>query len=68
MKRRERLNFIQEIVSKQSISTQRELQRILELAGVTTSQTCLSHDLHELKIKKNVHEFWGLWLEQILYF
>jgi len=52
MKRRERLNLIQEIVSKQSISTQRELQRVLELAGVNTSQTCLSHDLHELKIKK----------------
>ncbi|AYG01295.1 MULTISPECIES: arginine repressor [Lactococcus] len=52
MKRNERLNLIKEIISKNQVATQENLQEILEAEGVSITQATLSRDIREMNIIK----------------
>lgn len=55
MKRNERLNLIKEIISKNQVTTQENLQALLEEHGVNITQATLSRDIREMSlIKKRV--------------
>ncbi|QPS70770.1 arginine repressor [Lactococcus garvieae] len=52
MKREERLALIKQIISENKITTQEELQSVLESRGVKITQASLSRDIRELHIIK----------------
>lgn len=56
MNKKRRQAAILKIVSENEVETQSELQRLLELEGISAAQSTLSRDIRELKISKTASE------------
>lgn len=52
MKKRDRQAIIKELIASQTIETQEELLRLLEVQGIEATQATISRDIRELKVIK----------------
>jgi transcriptional regulator of arginine metabolism len=65
MTRGKRRELILDLVSRNEIENQEQLQALLEVEGVTTTQATISRDLRDLSISKGPHGYAVVKLEDV---
>lgn len=63
--RKKRRELILELVSRNEIENQEQLQALLEVEGVHTTQATISRDLRDLSISKTQHGYAVVELEEV---